>query len=243
MATLEDLKKLKSNTVSGAVQNTLNFLKENNISTEDVLNALGTDSDRSEGRIDPIERKVDADTIDSFIARQSKGSPIPGASLTRGKDERYHWERPPQFASAVDALGDIESRLLTEEGMAGVLRNLINGYTVTDLTNVMLYNDFLQGKYTPDVMLQVYEPTAVMIMAIGEKGRVNFKIDDEADPEEEDMAEDQMRDLNNKVLPQMKKIQQVALQGSLNTSILPEETKNNLLDKTERITSLLGRTT
>jgi hypothetical protein len=41
----------------------------------------------------------------------------------------------------------------------------------------------------------------------------------------------------------MKKIQQVALQGSLNTSILPEETKNNLLDKTERITSLLGRTT
>ena len=92
-------------------------------------------------------------------------------------------------------------------------------------------------------MLQVYEPTAVMIMAIGEKGRVNFKIDDEADPEEEDMAEDQIRDLNNKVLPQMKKIQQVALQGSLNTSILPEETKNNLLDKTERITSLLGRTT
>ena len=92
-------------------------------------------------------------------------------------------------------------------------------------------------------MLQVYEPTAVMIMAIGEKGRVNFKIDDEADPEEEDMAEDQMRDLNNKVLPQMKKMQQVALQGSLNTSILPEETKNNLLDKTERITSLLGRTT
>ena len=92
-------------------------------------------------------------------------------------------------------------------------------------------------------MLQVYEPTAVMIMAIGEKGRVNFKIDDEADPEEEDMAEDQMRDLNNKVLPQMKKMQQVALQGSLNTSILPEETKNNLLDKTEKITSLLGRTT
>ena len=127
--------------------------------------------------------------------------------------------------------------------MAGVLRNLINGYTVTDLTNVMLYNDFLQGKYTPDVMLQVYEPTAVMIMAIGEKGRVNFKIDDEADPEEEDMADDQMRDLNNKVLPQMKKIQQVALQGSLNTSILPEETKNNLLDKTERITTLLARTT
>jgi len=72
---------------------------------------------------------------------------------------------------------------------------------------------------------------------------INFKIDNEADPEEEDMAEDQMRDLNNKVLPQMKKIQQVALQGSLNTSILPEETKNNLLDKTERITSLLGRTT
>ena len=167
MATLRDLQKIKSNTSSGAIEQTLNFLEENNISTEDVLNLLGTDSDRSEGRIKPFDVKVDEDAINDFVQRQSKGNPIPGASLTRAKDERYPWERPPQFASAVDALGDIESRLLTEEGMAGVLRNLINGYTVTDLTNVMLYNEFLQGKNTPDVMLQVYEPTAVMIMAIG----------------------------------------------------------------------------
>ena len=52
---------------------------------------------------------MDADTIDSFIERQSRGAPIPGASLTRGVDESYPWERPPQFASAVDALNDIES--------------------------------------------------------------------------------------------------------------------------------------
>ena len=41
MATLEDLKKLKSNTVSGAVQNTLNFLKENNIIEEIISEPIG----------------------------------------------------------------------------------------------------------------------------------------------------------------------------------------------------------
>ena len=64
MATLRDLQKIKSNTASGAIEQTLNFLVENNISTEDVLNLLGTDSDRSEGRIKPFDVKVDEDASD-----------------------------------------------------------------------------------------------------------------------------------------------------------------------------------
>ena len=123
MATLRDQEN-KTNTASGAIEQTLNFLEENNISTEDVLNFLGTDSDRSEGRIKPLDVKVDEDATNDFVQRQSKGNPIPGASLTRAKDERYPWERPAQFASPVDALNDIESRLLTKEGMVGTMNAL-----------------------------------------------------------------------------------------------------------------------
>ena len=64
---------------------------------------------------------------------------------------------------------------------------LANGYTVEDLTSAMLYEDFKAGKYTPDVMLQVYEPTAIMIMAIGEKARIDYKFSSEdTDVDEED---------------------------------------------------------
>lgn len=235
MATLRDLQKIKSNTASGAIEQTLNFLEENNISTEDVLNFLGTDSDRSEGRIKPLDVKVDEDAINDFVQRQSKGNPIPGASLTRAKDERYPWERPAQFASPVDALNDIESRLLTKEGMVGTMNALANGYTVEDLTSAMLYEDFKQGKYTPDVMLQVYEPTAIMIMAIGEKAKIDYKFSSEdMDANEEDDTIEQSNIL--------KDISKIALQkGVRNENILPQETRKNLLEKTEQIDSLLER--
>ena len=161
-------------------------------------------------------------------------APIPGQSLT-DEPKGYSWERPAQFASPVDALNDIESRLLTKEGMVGTMNALANGYTVDDLTSAMLYEDFKAGKYTPDVMLQVYEPTAIMIMAIGEKARIDYKFSSEdTDVDEEDDTIEQSNIL--------KDISRIALQkGVRNENILPQETRKNLLEKTEQIDSLLER--
>jgi hypothetical protein len=112
---------------------------------------------------------------------------------------------------------------------------LANGYTVEDLTSAMLYEDFKAGKYTPDVMLQVYEPTAIMIMAIGEKARIDYKFSSEdTDVDEEDDTIEQSNIL--------KDISRIALQkGVRNENILPQETRKNLLEKTEQIDSLLER--
>ena len=65
---------------------------------------------------------------------------------------------------------------------------LIKGTPVMEITQVLLFEGFRQGKWNPDLFLMLIEPTAYIIMALAERAEVDYIVDregDEPDPDNE----------------------------------------------------------
>ena len=63
-----------------------------------------------------------------------------------------------------------------------------NGIPVNTISQVMLREGFNKGKFNPDMMLNLLEPTMYMLMAIAEKAGIEPVIDAE-DSIDEDIDE------------------------------------------------------
>jgi hypothetical protein len=68
---------------------------------------------------------------------------------------------------------DIFQTLIEPEIFSNVTSALKRGVPVLDISSAMLYQGFESGKWTPDLMLLLQEPTMYMIMAMGEKAGID----------------------------------------------------------------------
>ena len=68
-------------------------------------------------------------------------------------------------------------KLLDPPVAENTLVSLINGVGVIDIASIMLYTGFIEGKWSPDVMLLLAEPTMYMIMALAEKAEIDYLLD------------------------------------------------------------------
>ena len=98
-------------------------------------------------------------------------APVPGQSLT-DTPRNYPWEHAPQYATVEDASMQVWEGLHKKETMEKVVVLLDAGLTVEEITKVIVFAGFVEGKFNPDVGLLLTPIVAKMIMAIGKKAGV-----------------------------------------------------------------------
>ena len=123
--------------------------------------------------------------------------PTPGQSLTNSADNPYPWEKAPEITSVKEATEKIFFDLLKEDNLTTVATLMSQRTPVADIANLLLTAGFQKGKWNPDMMLNLLEPTMYMLMAIAEKAGIDPVLTrDEADVIIEDDEDNPRQDLN-----------------------------------------------
>tara|TARA_R110000823_G_scaffold101013_1_gene217209 strand:+ start:37 stop:618 length:582 start_codon:yes stop_codon:yes gene_type:complete len=95
-------------------------------------------------------------------------APIPGESLTASPENPKAWERPPEFTDEEDAMEAIYF-VLTEQTKLRELIKLINqGIPLDEIAQVVLYRGYTEGKFNPDLVLLLIEPTIYLLISIAD---------------------------------------------------------------------------
>ena len=116
-------------------------------------------------------------------------APTPGQSLTNSPDTPYPWEGQPEITSVKVATEKIFFDLLKEDNLTTVATLMSQKTPVADIANLLLTAGFQKGKWNPDMMLSLLEPTMYMLLAIAENAGINPVLnreDSEVEIEEDD---------------------------------------------------------
>jgi len=180
-----------------------------------------------------------------------KGRPIPGQSLTNSPDQPYNWERPAEFTNPKETMFYIFETLTVPETTANILLSLGNGVGVVDIASIVLYSGFLEGKWNPDVMTLMMEPTMFMIMALAEKADMEYVLEAGEDDEAQEVSSDKsIENINNRITELDKMRQQsvsrvspMSVPKEIKEKIEETEIEKGLLDKVkdEQEKSLLSK--
>jgi hypothetical protein len=181
----------------------------------------------------------------------AKGRPIPGQSLTNSPDQQYPWEQPPELTNAREAMFAIFDSLTEDDSLTNILFALNKGVGVIDLASITLYTGFIEGKWNPDLMLLLMEPTMYMIMALAEKAEIDYVMDSGDLSKQTDIStQDKVKQLQTAVtsLDEVRK----KASDQVSPQSVPEEVKEKIEEtviptslleqvKSEQSTSLLGK--
>jgi len=145
--------------------------------------------------------------------------PTSGQSLTNDPENPYPWEKAPEMTSVKMATEKIFFDLLKDENLTTVATLMSQKTPVVDIANLLLQSGFQKGKWNPDMMLNLLEPTMYMLMAIAEKAGIDPVLTrDETDVIIEDDEDESFQDLQNSrkqtrnIIPEGKGIRDVQIQ-------------------------------
>lgn len=119
-----------------------------------------------------------------------RGRPIPGQSLTNDPSQPYNWEKAPEFTNSKEAMLYVFENLTVPETTANILLSLSKGIGVIDIASITLYTGFTEGKWNPDLMMLLMEPTMYMVMSLAEKAELDFVMDSAEEVGEEEILGD-----------------------------------------------------
>tara|TARA_Y100001938_G_C8084348_1_gene431042 strand:- start:1012 stop:1608 length:597 start_codon:yes stop_codon:yes gene_type:complete len=168
-----------------------------------------------------------------------KGRNIPGQSLTNSPDEPYRWEQPPEFTNPRETMLYIFEQLTVPETTANLLLSLTKGVSVIDIASVVLYEGFVNGKWNPDLMTLMMEPTMYMIMALAEKAEIKYVLDAQDDLEEEEIIGEKAVQQLESEIGSLDNIRKQAAQR-VNPQSVPADVRE-VIEETELPQSLLQR--
>lgn len=151
--------------------------------------------------------------------------PIPGQSLTEDPDSPQPYVSAPEFTVIQEAIDYIFVTVTEEETYENVMSSIARGVSIMEITQLLLFAGFNEGKWNPDLMLLLAEPTAYMLMGLAERAGIDYEITDEDDDE---------INVFGTALPQERAEQ-------LQSKEIPEETVEQL-DNTD-LPSLMGKPT
>lgn len=168
-----------------------------------------------------------------------RGQAIPGQSLTNSPDEPYNWEKPSEYSNPREAMLYVFESLTIPETTTNILLSLSNGVGVIDIASITLYSGFLEGKWNPDLMALLMEPTMFMIMALAEKANIDFDLEaGDRDKPEEMSGENQLETITSGV-NELDKMRQMAA-SRVSPQSVPQEVRT-IIEETELSPSLLQR--
>jgi len=99
-------------------------------------------------------------------------APIPGESLTSPSDMPKSWERPPQHSDAENAMEAIYMEITQENTLRRLIDMIDSDIPLDEIAQVILYKGYTEGKFNPDLMLLLIEPTLYLLIAIADYGDI-----------------------------------------------------------------------
>lgn len=138
------------------------------------------------------ENQIDETGINPFNA------PIPGESLTDSPDTPKAWERPPQYTDEEDAMRAVYMVLTEQDSLRGLIEIISEGVPLDEIAQVVLYKGYVEGKYTPDLMLLLAESTIYLLIAIADYAEIKDYVlyDGEDDDPDAMLPEDNITPVN-----------------------------------------------
>jgi hypothetical protein len=125
------------------------------------------------------------------------------------------------------------------ETTANLLISVINGVSIIDLASIILYSGFLEGKWNPDLMTLLMEPTMYMIMALAEKAEIDYVLDAGEDEQPRQMSPDKEVEIMKRGINEFDNIKKQAAQ-QINKNVIPQKVQE-MIDNTELSPSLLEK--
>ena len=232
--TIQDIQAFNRTSLTDTARDIMEFAEDNGTSMDKVLASMGMEIDENKQRIEIDDTEPNEKDLEEFMRMQSKPKAIPGQSLTENPDSAKPWERPPLFANPRDALEDVTQRLFQPESIKAVAQSLQKGASVGNVTELILYNDYHEGKYSVDVMLMLYEPIFYSVMNIGESANVNYRLDEDLRINDLD---NNPKEKEQETLSSIKDIRRTVMAKEPNLKAMPE----NFSEQTKLAKSLLER--
>jgi len=173
----------------------------------------------------------------NFLERNmTAGRAIPGQSLTNSPETPHRWEQPPEFSEPHKAMLQIFETITEKESLSNILLSLSKKVSVIDLSSIILYSGFIEGKWNPDLMTLLMEPTMYMIMYLGDKANLDYSMDSRQENNVDELSgEEQLK----RITSSLDELKQVAADRVSPMSVTPEIKEE--LEAVELPTSLLDR--
>lgn len=168
-----------------------------------------------------------------------RGKAIPGQSLTNSPEQPYNWEKPSEYTNPREAMLYVFENLTVPETTTNVLLSLSNGVGVIDIASITLYSGFLEGKWNPDLMMLLMEPTMYMIMALAEKADIDYSLEAGDDEAPVEMSGDKAVETLQKGINELDRIRNVAV-SRVNSQSVPQDVRE-VIEEKELSPSLLER--
>jgi len=113
-------------------------------------------------------------------------APIPGESLTASPETPRAWERPPEYTDQDEAMMAVYMVLTEQDTLRQLVGIISEGVPLDEIAQVILYKGYTEGKYTPDMMLMLAEPTIYLLIAIADYAEIKDYVlynEEEDDPD------------------------------------------------------------
>lgn len=152
--------------------------------------------------------------------------PIPGQSLTTDPENPAPYERPPEFTNVHEASMYMWDFVTEDETYVALMTGISKGVPIMSIVQVLLFDQFQQGKFNPDLMMMLAEPLAYMLIALAERLDLDIKIDN--DEEEGDVFGVDMEEAS------LQKLRDAATEsGMLPQGFLTEEMTTDMIELPE----------
>ena len=113
-------------------------------------------------------------------------APTPGESLTTPTDMPKAWERPPQYTDEGNAMEAVYMELTQIENLRSLIDLIDEGTALDEIAQVVLYKGYTEGKWTPDLMLMLIEPTLYLLISIADYADIKYYTLYEGDDDDPD---------------------------------------------------------
>ena len=167
------------------------------------------------------------------------GKAIPGQSLTNSPEDKYKWEQPSEFVNTKEASLYVFGLLTEPETTSNLLLSITNGVSIIDLASIILYSGFLEGKWNPDLMTILMEPTMYIIMALSEKAEIDYVLEAGDDEKPKQMSSDKEVEIIKRGINEFDNIKKQATQ-QINKNVIPKKVQE-MIDNIELSPSLLEK--
>ena len=120
-------------------------------------------------------------------------APVPGESLTASPETPKAWERPPEYTDEDEAMMAVYMILTEQDTLRGLIEIISDGIALDELAQVILYKGYTEGKYTPDMMLMLAEPTIYLLISIADYAEIKDYVlynEEDGDPDTEIPGDD-----------------------------------------------------
>lgn len=164
----------------------------------------------------------------------SLNRPIPGQGLTNDPDSPYPWEKAPEFVDLDESLRYLLEIITQKEAYASLISMMDDGVPLMEVTQVLLFQGFTEGKWNPDLMMILAEPLCYMLLALAERADIDAVIYDGED-------EDQNPEMFNVEMQKDKfeKLSNAAKKNNIPSGVLPVDIQEKIEDI--EVSSLLAQ--